>query len=525
MSTALNEYHLNIMEFVTHPHLLNEQALSETQTTILKSTYGLPLTDSELEIYRQCTGRETYDVMEEQTEVSLIAGRRAGKTGKVGSPIVCYEAFRDHGVPTGEDAYVMLLAPTLKQSKIAFKYIRNYLQNSEILRHRILKVTSDEIILDNHVVIGCYACTHDNVRGRTVIAVVCDEIGFWPDGEESASPAEEVLAALRPGMATLRKTKLIKISTPFAKFGTLWNEFQQRAELDYPVWQVTTAEMNPTVSLEFLEKARRNSEEKYQREYLAQFTDSVNGWISPEILNPCVVRGRRQLPWQPGANYVAAIDPATRGHNFALVVLHQSPDGCVVVDLVRTWTGTAKAPLPFEPVLAEIKDILESYGINTAVGDQYNCDAIQQHLQKLGIIYRITTFGPQTRAKLFAGLKHLMVQRKIEIVDDPDLIRQLLHLQEKKTQAGHIDIRPSSGKDDQAVALGMGSTEIMQCRPPEMFEAVPVHFDGYPASFRLSPESCHLQAPCQNCPTCIDVGECLGYLPSNGGQRGPFVQI
>ena len=233
---ALNEYHLNIMEFVTHPHLLNEQALSETQTTILKSTYGLPLTDSELEIYRQCTGRETYDVMEEQTEVSLIAGHRAGKTGKVGSPIVCYEAFRDHGVPTGEDAYVMLLAPTLKQSKIAFKYIRNYLQNSEILRHRI-KVTSDEIILDNHVVIGCYACTHDNVRGRTVNPVVCDEIRFRPDGEETAGPAEEVLAALRPGMATLRKTELIKNSTPFAKFG-LCRITSSSAQNRCPVWQV-----------------------------------------------------------------------------------------------------------------------------------------------------------------------------------------------------------------------------------------------------------------------------------------------
>ena len=137
------------------------------------------------------------------------------------------------------------------------------------------------------------------------------------------------------------------------------------------MWQVTTFEMNPTVTpeLKWVKSERRRSEEKYRREYLAEFTDAVNGWITAEILDPCIVRGRRELPYQPDMTYVAAIDPAMRNNDFALVIVHRLPDGTVVTDRVERWTGTKKFPLPFESVLGQIKQILESYGINSVTGD------------------------------------------------------------------------------------------------------------------------------------------------------------
>ena len=510
------------MDFVRRCDLLNDQNLSETQITCLKSIYGLPLNDHEREIYFRGTGRTTYEE-KEQPEATLIAGRRGGKTGKLAAPIVCYEAFRDHGLPPGEDAYVMLLAPTLKQARIAFRYIRKYLKNSPILSKPIIRMTRDEITLDNNVVIGCHACTQDGVRGRTVVAIVCDEIGFWAFEEDAANLADEVLAALRPGMASVRNAKLIKISTPFTKSGVLWGEFQRRGELDYPVWQVTTFEMNPTITTQMVESERQHSEEKYRREYLAEFTDSISSWIPSEILNPCIARGRQQLPRQHGLNYVAALDPASRGHNFALVIVHQVPNGTVVVDLVRIWTGSTKVPLPFEGVLNEIKTILESYGISSAVGDQFNCDAIQQYLQKIGIMYEINVFGPQASAQLFSGLNHLRVQGKIEILDDKALLQQLRNLTEERSQRGQIDVRPSSGKDDQAVALALAVSEVMKHRPPDIFESVIVDRRPLRAELRLEPENCPLAAPCENHPNCLDQGYCLGF--KNGIVSAPLVRI
>ena len=73
---------LNIIEFITHPELLNDQSLSVAQQAFLKATYGLALNSEELEIYQRATGRSEM-VLSEQNEATLIAGRRSGKTSKI----------------------------------------------------------------------------------------------------------------------------------------------------------------------------------------------------------------------------------------------------------------------------------------------------------------------------------------------------------------------------------------------------------------------------------------------------------
>jgi hypothetical protein len=108
--------------------LLNERRLSTAQLVCLKSLYGLPLTLEELPVYERRTGRHDYDARE-QGEITIISGRRSGKT-LLAALICIFEAFRNHGLPDGEEAYVMLLAATVKQARIAFRYIRKYLRQS-----------------------------------------------------------------------------------------------------------------------------------------------------------------------------------------------------------------------------------------------------------------------------------------------------------------------------------------------------------------------------------------------------------
>ncbi len=102
---------LNIIEFIRHPLVLNDQTMSSGQSAFLKTFYGLELSEPEMEIYCRGTGRQIY-AASEQREVTLVAGRRAGKTGKLAAPIALFEAFRDHGIPRGERGHVMLIAPS-----------------------------------------------------------------------------------------------------------------------------------------------------------------------------------------------------------------------------------------------------------------------------------------------------------------------------------------------------------------------------------------------------------------------------
>jgi hypothetical protein len=457
---------LNIIEFITHPELLNDRSLSVAQQAVLKATYGLELKSEEREIYQRATGRSEI-VLAEQNEVTLIAGRRSGKTSKIAATIALYEAFRVHEITRGDRGYVMLIAPAKYQAKIAMRFIRAYLNSSPLLKRYVERERSDEVELTNGISIVCYPCSYIAVRGVSVVCCICDELAFWRHEETAANPEEEVLAALRPAMATFPTAKLIKISTPFRKEGILWREFQQRAELEHLVWQLPAAEMNPTIQDRTLEKARKRDESRFRREFLAEFTDDIAGWIAPDVLDACIMRDRRELPPIANSIYVAAVDPAFKHSDFALAVLHKTADGPVVVDRVERWGGTKNAPLGYEWVCEKIAGIVKEYGICEVSGDQYCAAVIKQYFDKLGIRYNEFTFGAQTRAELFGNLRHLLGQRKIELLDQPVLLRQLRALEERRTPNGTTDIRPSySQKDDVAVAVALGALELAKRRPP-----------------------------------------------------------
>lgn len=90
------------------------------------------------------------------------------------------------------------------------------------------------------------------------------------------------------------------------------------------MWQLSTEEMNPAVSKMFLDKARRSNEETFRREHLAEFTDSILGWITPEILERYIMQGQREMPRVFDATYIAAIDPAFHSSDFGFAISHRS---------------------------------------------------------------------------------------------------------------------------------------------------------------------------------------------------------
>ena len=85
----MREMPLDIITFIEDENLLNDRSLSDWQRTILKSTYGMALSETEMEIYKRGTGREVYDGVEQQ-EVTAIAGRggAAGKPLKSLAPLL-----------------------------------------------------------------------------------------------------------------------------------------------------------------------------------------------------------------------------------------------------------------------------------------------------------------------------------------------------------------------------------------------------------------------------------------------------
>jgi hypothetical protein len=162
-------------------------------------------------------------------------------------------------------------------------------------------------------------------------------------------------------------------------------------------------------------------------------------------------------------------------------------------------------------VLFQIRDILENYNTNQVTGDQYYSDAICRQLLKLQIVYQRFDFTALSRGKLFADLRYCLGERKIELLDDRKLLGQLRNLQQEQRPGGYLDVRPSSGKDDSAVAVALAVSTALNQRRALPFEVVFPDPHPSPESLGLIPESCGIAAVCGNHPDCLDAGHCLVF--------------
>ena len=97
----------------------------------LKAVFALPMSEDELRLYRDSTGREA-PPNTEPNEVYTIVGRRGGKsfiTALVAVFIACFRSFNGH-LNVGERAVVLILARDRDQGKVVFRYVKGIIRKS-----------------------------------------------------------------------------------------------------------------------------------------------------------------------------------------------------------------------------------------------------------------------------------------------------------------------------------------------------------------------------------------------------------
>src|ERR1019366_3367539 len=112
-----------------------------------------------------------------------------------------------------------------RQATIILEYATAAFNASPILRQLITNKTADALELTNRITIEVRAASFRRLRGPTYIAVVGDESAFWLN-ENSANPDDEILNAVRPGLASTGGP-LILISSPYARRGELWRLYNR----------------------------------------------------------------------------------------------------------------------------------------------------------------------------------------------------------------------------------------------------------------------------------------------------------
>src|SRR5439155_19281450 len=184
-------------------------------------------------------------------------------------------------------------------------YIRALLDGVPLLSKLVVGQTNESITLATRCRLEIHTASFRSIRGYTVIGAVCDEIAYWRS-DDSANPDREILAALRPAMATVPGALLMAISSPYARRGVLWDAYRRYygQDGDVLVWQAPTRAMNPCVDERVIAEAYAQDESAAAAEYGAEFRRDIESFVSREAVEGCVVPGRYELPRRSDVHHV-----------------------------------------------------------------------------------------------------------------------------------------------------------------------------------------------------------------------------
>lgn len=484
--------------------------LSRPQQVMLKSIYGLPLDEDELRIWSAQQNGATYDDLgyvvdidpigytpQRYNEAWIIAGRRMGKTDRIASTIVAYEAMfggHEQFLTRGQNGYIFQIAQDLRNAQMALHFIFATIESSPVgLELLDGPPVRDEIRLRNNIIIKCIPCTVKAARGFAVPVAVLDEVGFWSFEADSANQDEEVYRAVRKAQIQFPNKLTVGISSPYAKQGLLWKNYEAGTNGKYAqnhrkkefrnvlvAHAPTAASGNPLVTRESLLEERDRDPAAYERECLAQFQDSLSGFLDPKRIREAVMGDTGEIaPDIATYTYVCAIDPAFKHDAFALTIFHLDEDGMVVQDLVRRYKPQHGEALNPNKIFDEIGPILSSYGIVSIFSDQYHLESLQQLAMRRGFIIEGVPFKATNKAMIYGSLQQLLNQNRIKLLDHSETLKELRQLERKLTGGGVVQISaPQGAYDDLATVVALCANKCLWLHPepkPEVKKDPTVH--------------------------------------------------
>lgn len=436
---------------------------------------------TEVELYEKFTGK-TYDPNGTSVinDITLIVGRRGGKT-LASSILAIYSALKMNWKPLlgkHSTATILVVSHTKEFSDEIIDVIRGLIEESPILSRLIdtsKKNTQSTINLkvpflgDNNKItysrvrIRTNAASSKSSRGSACPVILADEIGFWGSDSSAKETDEEIVRAITPSMLQFSGYNLfVKLSSPNIKQGVLYKLYEKQKELpdNFIVLNAPSWEFNNRLPAKEFSNEYKLDSDNFDREFRANFTDSISMFIIPEFVDSCVINNAKFLPPEDDREdiqYFAAIDAAYKGDTFTFCVVgHQ--ENRVKQYVMKGWEGSRANPVSAHTVAQYIRNICKQYKIAKVFADQYSFQPLREIFQQYGVVLEENPFNVTFKKKIYFNLKRLIHNNQIDLLDNHQLVRELKELIVEQTPTGMVRIsHPPGGHDDHADALAIAS--------------------------------------------------------------------
>jgi hypothetical protein len=430
---------MNIIQAIEHKDMFldcfEDLSTWKLWIVLLKAAFAIPMTEWELEQFKKFTERTEVPTQEVKSLV-ICAGRRSGKSFIIALMAVYLSVCRDWRpkLSVGEWATVQVIAADRAQATTVLSYISGILNSTEALKKEETKETKQEITLpERRVKIIIQTASFRTLRGRTLIACICDEICFWLD--QGASPDHLIVEAAVPALMTLRElgSKLIMLSSPWAQRGIFYEYFKEgwgKNIEDELVWRSA------------IEKQLKRNPESASSEWLSHWRSDLAAFLRAELIDELTVEGRYELAPVPGQHYLGFADTSAGGKDaYSMAIAHREGDA-LVLDCVRYYDP------PFDPyhVTAEYCGLFKDFWIDTVHGDRFTGTWIETAFRQNNVRYIPSKL---TKSDIYLGIEAEFHRKNVQLLDNERLIVEAKNLERSTRKVGRplVDHAPM-GSDD-----------------------------------------------------------------------------
>lgn len=394
-------------------------------------------------------------------QLVLRVGRRGGKSTSLCRFAVAFALSYDmKNIPPGDVGIVGIVSVSRDEANQRLRTVKAML---DVLGVKYRPIDGGIELADRAIAFKVFAATLGGVVGGTWILAICDEVARWRDADSGKNPASEVLASLRPTMATQPSARIFLSSSPLGMLDAHYDAFEAGDTSFQRVAGASTWETNPTLT-EQQTRDLEPDEAVWQREYAAIPQAEIESSLLIEMLVDRATRSDPEvLPFEAGHFYHAAIDPATRGDAWTLAVGTRGADRKRRIVLCHEWQGTKSEPLNPTEVFREIRAILAPYKLRWLHSDQHAGDALAEIARQQGLVLDLEPWTAASKAEAYERLRTMLLDGDLELPPDAQVKADLLAIRKRLTRNGvTYELARQGGRHaDFAPAIAMVAKHVM----------------------------------------------------------------
>ena len=180
-------------------------------------------------------------------QLVVRCGRRGGKSSTLCRLAVVEGVYGRHRIPPGDVGVVALISTTRDEAAQRIRTIKAIL---DALGVKYRPIDGGVELLERPIAFKVYTATVSGVSGFTAVLLICDEVAKWKDHDTGANPATEVLASVRPTMATQPEARIVLSSSPFGQWDAHYDAFERGEDQFQVTAYAPSWEANPTLTEE-----------------------------------------------------------------------------------------------------------------------------------------------------------------------------------------------------------------------------------------------------------------------------------